>query len=86
MILKLRIENMKDATGEKKRVMMATLNTDIIGMESINAVSELDEKCLLGREITKLITDMLALKQEALKVEHKKYKKNEKRNVLSKNG
>ena len=71
MILKLRVENMKDATGDKKRVMFATLVTDITGIEKIDAVAELDEECQLGKEITQLITNMLALKQKSLKEENK---------------
>lgn len=78
MKLILQIENnMKDATGIKKRVMFATLKTDIPGMEHISSICELDEECVLGKEITILTADLLALKKKdlELKVEADKKKK-----------
>ena len=78
MILKIRIENMKDATGKKKRVLMASLRTEIIGMEMIDTVAELDDDCVLGKEITLLTTNMLALKKKALEKEHARPSKTKK--------
>ena len=55
MILKLVIEHGKDASGIKKRAMWSNLSTNIKGMESIDSLSELDEVCVLGQEITKMV-------------------------------
>ena len=84
MILKIRIENMKDATGEKKRVMMASLRTEIVGMEKIDTVSELDDECVLGKEVAILIADMLTLKKNALKERHRRRPKKLKTKVKKK--
>jgi hypothetical protein len=79
MILRLRVEHMKDASGEKKRVLFSTLTTEIKGMERIDAVAELDEHCILGREISQLIAEMLALKTKDLKVGRKAIIKSKKK-------
>lgn len=55
MILKLVIEHGKDATGIKKRIIWSNLTTNIKGMETIDSVSELNETCTLGKEITKMV-------------------------------
>lgn len=79
MKLHLVIEHGKDATGIKKRVMWAQLRTDIKGMEQIDAVSELDEECVLGKEVTAMITDLLAAKKAQLVEQKKEIIKNKKK-------
>lgn len=55
MILKLRIEHAKDATGIKKRVIWSTLLTEIEGMKSVTSVAELDKGSILGDKIEEMI-------------------------------
>lgn len=68
MILNLKVENMKDATGTIKRVLFAGLQTDIIGAEKITTVAELDDESGLTWEIDQLILAMLALKKKTVDV------------------
>lgn len=75
MILQVRVENLKDATGELKKVIMATVLTDIPGMEKITAVDELTKYETLNYELSKLATDIIALKSEEVKKSKKKSKK-----------
>lgn len=84
MILKIRVEEMKDASGDKKRVMFATLVTEIVGMERIDAVSELDNECVLGKEITELMANLLALKKDSLEKKYGPEARKKKKKLKSK--
>lgn len=91
MLLKIRVEHMKDATKKTKRVIISTLETEIPGMERITAVAELDDKCQMGKEIDDLVERMVLLKKEEIKSKRASYKKldkkkNERKNTLQKDG
>lgn len=77
MILTLRIEPMVDKTKVMKRLMTASLITDIKGAEKIFAISHLPSECVLGKEIDTLITGMITMQQnkkmrDAIKAPYKK--------------
>lgn len=65
--LVIQVLNEKDATGIEKRVIISTLKTDIPGMERITAVSELDDKCRMGKEIDDLIGRMMEAKRQEMR-------------------
>ena len=67
MILRLTIQNVKDASGKEKRSMWATLETTTPGLERIDAAAELDE-CPLSKEIDDLIEGMMQAKRDSLKI------------------
>jgi len=85
MRLRLTIENLKDATGIEKRSMWATLETEIPGMERIDAVSELDKECVLGKEIDQMILDMTVMKQGEMRARGDEIIKNKKKKYVEKN-
>jgi len=87
MKLVIRVEHGKDATGIEKRVIFSSLRTDIPGMEKIDAVAELTPGCGMAKEVDKLVTNMLSLKQMELKQKHGdkvKKLKNERKHILKK--
>jgi hypothetical protein len=63
----LHVEDGKDATGKKKKVMWVTLKTAIKGLESFSAVSELPKDSVLCREIDDLTAQMLEAKNAEIK-------------------
>lgn len=69
-ILKIRVENMKDASGKMKRVMFSTL---IVKKETINAVAELQDGDVLSQEFDSMIEQLLSLQAQSKK--SKKIKK-----------
>lgn len=72
MIFQLRIENMKDATGEVKRAMIMKLKTEVPGLDNIQAVAELAEGTPLAIEIDGIIADMLEQKKTSIKASNQK--------------
>jgi len=67
MRLTLDIDHLEDATGESKRVMIATLRTEIPGLEKFNVVAEVPKDSTLGKEVDWIMTDMLKQKQADMK-------------------
>lgn len=85
MIFQLHVEHMKDATKKTKRAVIYTLRTDIPGMERMTAVGELPKRSVLGKEVDKLITQLLEAKKAEIKANNKQ-KTYERKKSLQKNG
>ena len=89
MKIALSVDHYKDKTKKTKRVMMVGITTDIPGMEKIQTVAELPDDSILAKELDMIVTEMLALKKEAIGKENKKKlttkkKTNEKINISKK--
>ena len=62
MIIYLKVEHGKDSTGQRKRVLWTTVETEIEGMGKIVAVNELQDETPLAKEIDYIVSEMMALK------------------------
>lgn len=68
MIILLKIEEGKDATKQKKRVLWTTIKTDIETIGTFTSVSEIVEDSVLWKELDMIVQNMLAMKNEEMKV------------------
>jgi len=56
-----------DATGKEGRALMAELRTEEKGYERILTAAWLDKRCVLGKEVEKMIEEMKKLRGEEIK-------------------
>ena len=71
MKLDLHVGHYKDETNVEKRVMTATLRSEVPGMENIHVANELNSDNALGKAIDELIQSMIELKTEEIKKNNK---------------
>jgi hypothetical protein len=72
MVIKIKIENLKDATGELKRVMWVTVETAIEGIGTFSSFADLGNDTPLAKELDGIVTDMLHLKKLEITKNNKK--------------
>lgn len=72
MKVTFRFDHGKDASGEHKRALFATVRTEIAGMEEIHSVMEVPDDSVLGKEVSLIVTNMLAAKQDEIRKKNKK--------------
>jgi len=81
MIIRLKVEHAKDATGELKRVMWTTVETEIEGINTFTSVAELGNDTPLAKELDFIVTEMMALKKaEIMKKNRKKLAESKRKN------
>lgn len=79
MIVKIKVEHGKDASGEVKRVMWFTVESGVEGIGTFSSVSELANDTPFAKEIDYIVTEMMELKKAEIT------KKNRRLLAISKN-
>jgi len=72
MVFLLKTEIGKDASGEEKRIMWCTLDTENEGMGVFTTVAELPDDDILSEIIDDISSQMLKAKQKEIKAKNKK--------------